>query len=86
MRDEPISRCLRQLALGDLMSLRDQLRAAGARTDGLAWDGHGKLIFVATRAGGAWSEEEKRKACQVLGRPASPVPTNGSSSSRGDFV
>jgi hypothetical protein len=56
------------------MSIRDKLRAAGARTDGLAWDRGGNLIFVATRAGGAWSEEEKRKACQALGRRASSAP------------
>lgn len=53
------------------MTLLDTLRAAGARTDGLAWDRDGNLIFVATSAGGAWSEDEKRKACRVLGRPAS---------------
>ena len=56
------------------MSIRDMLCAAGARIDGLAWDRDGNLIFVATRAGGAWSEEEKRKACQALGRRASSVP------------
>ena len=56
------------------MTLLEKLRAAGARTDGLAWDRDGNLIFVATRAGGAWSEEEKRKACQALGRRASPLP------------
>jgi hypothetical protein len=56
------------------MSLRNQLKAAGARTDGLAWDRDGNLVFVATRAGGAWSEEEKRKACQALGRRASSAP------------
>ena len=59
------------------MSMLDLLKAAGARTDGLAWDRDGNLIFVATRAGGAWSEDEKRKACQALGcRPGlSPSPT-----------
>ncbi len=53
------------------MLVLDRLRAAGARTDGLAWDRDGNLIFVATRACGVWSEDEKRKACQALGRPAS---------------
>jgi len=53
------------------MSLLDTLRAASARTDGLSWDRDGNLIFVATPAGGAWSEEEKRKACLALGRQVS---------------
>lgn len=55
------------------MTLLEKLRAAGARTDGLAWDRDGKLIFIATHASGAWSEDEKRKACRVMGRPASPA-------------
>ena len=55
-----------------MLSICDKLRAAGARTDGLAWDRDGNLVFVATHTGGAWSEEEKRKACHALGRPASP--------------
>jgi len=52
------------------------LRAAGARTDGLAWDRDGNLIFVATNAKGPWTEAERRKACQVLGRPVLPPPTD----------
>jgi hypothetical protein len=56
------------------MKMITKLRAAGARTDGLAWDRDGNLVFVATRAGGVWSEEEKRKACQALGRRASSAP------------
>ena len=51
------------------MSLFERLRAAGARTDGLAWDRDGNLIFVATNAGGAWSAEQKAKGCLArLGR------------------
>jgi len=58
------------------MNLFRMLRAAGARTDGLAWDRDGNLIFVATNAKGPWTEAERRKACQVLGRPVLPPPTD----------
>jgi len=53
------------------MTLLEKLRAAGARTDGLSWDRDGNLIFVATNAGGTWSEEQKARVHLALGQRAS---------------
>jgi len=50
------------------MTLLEKLRAAGGRVDGLAWDERGDLIFRATNAQGPWSDADKAKVCQVLGR------------------
>lgn len=44
------------------------LKANGCRIDGLTWDETGHLIFVATNAGGSWTDEQKAKVLQVLGR------------------
>jgi len=54
------------------MSILEILRAAGARTDGVTWDKNGNLVFVATNAHGAWSDDEKRKVLRALGRATDP--------------
>lgn len=50
------------------MTMRERLKCSGARTDGLCWDRDGNLVFVATNAGGPWSEEQKSKVRRALGR------------------
>jgi hypothetical protein len=55
---------------GDDMTIRERLKSAGARTDGLCWDRDGRLIFVATRANGPWSDGQKDHVCRALGRVA----------------
>lgn len=53
------------------MSTLSKLKAAGCRIDGLSWDERGDLRFVATNVGGPWSDADKAKVRQVLGKPAS---------------
>jgi len=52
------------------MTTMARLKAAGCRIDGLSWNAAGELVFIATRASGAWSEAEKARVCRALGRPA----------------
>ncbi len=51
------------------MTTIERLKTAGARIDGLSWDSSGRLIFIATRRGGPWSDEQKAEICRLLGRP-----------------
>lgn len=51
-----------------------RLTAAGCRVDGLNLNPDGTIAFVATNAGGAWSDDQKNAIEAALGRSA-PVPT-----------
>jgi hypothetical protein len=54
------------------MTTLQKLRAAGCRVDGLSWDERGNLIFVATNVSGPWTDADKAKVQQALGRSAAP--------------
>ena len=54
------------------MNTLAKLKAAGCRVDGLSWDAQGNLIFATTNVSGSWSDKDKAKVLQALGRRVVP--------------
>jgi hypothetical protein len=50
------------------MALLARLQASGCRIDGLNYTADGTISFVATPAGGAWTDAEKNAVLAALGR------------------